>query len=135
MLCSFAVSIAAQDLELSFMSPSEGFRLTGAAATDESGYAVNKLGDVNDDEIKDFIIGAYHADPLSGANAGISYVIFGRDVIGGATPFSDITLTTGATALSSTIGFRVLGAGANDESGYAVGSAGDVHILHCNWQH
>ena len=109
------------------MSPSIGFRILGAAAGDQCGISVSDAGDVNGDGVDDIIVGALEADPPSGSRAGVSYVIFGRDIPGGATPFGDIQLTTGATPLPGSIGFRMLGAAVNDLSGYAVSAAGDVN--------
>ena len=104
-----------------------GFRIIGAAANDESGYFVSNAGDVNGDGIGDIMVGAPDGDPLSGSNAGISYVIFGRDVAGGATAFGDIQLTNGATALSNSVGFRMLGAASIDNNGHAMSAAGDIN--------
>jgi len=53
-------------------------------------------------------------------------VIFGRSVAAQAAhPFDDIQLTT--TALPANIGFRILGAAADDRSGCSVSAAGDVN--------
>src|SRR5690606_35183543 len=63
-------------------------------------------------------IGAYHADPLSRANAGESYVVFG----------STSGFPSGSLAgLDGSNGFRIDGAAAFDRSGYSVASAGDVN--------
>ncbi|OYW92746.1 MAG: hypothetical protein B7Z23_05945 [Pseudomonadales bacterium 32-61-5] len=105
-----------------------GFRILGAVVNDFSGSSVSCAGDVNGDGIDDIVIGAYQADPptLSAySDAGITYVIYGRDVPGDAVPFGDIYLSTIVTG--STIGFRILGANVGDSSGYRVANAGDVN--------
>eukprot|EP01032_Pedospumella_encystans_P039228 gene39228-biopygen21728 len=119
---------SAQDFLASTLPSSKGFQIIGAASSDLSGYAVSDLGDVNGDNIDDLIVGAYNADPTIGTTeAGISYIIFGTDVAGGATPYTNVVLTTGATALSPSIGFRLLGAADDDLSGRSVRGAGDIN--------
>ena len=54
-----------------------GFKLSGAAAGDRSGYSVASAGDVNGDGFADLIVGASGADP-HGNNSGASYVVFGK---------------------------------------------------------
>eukprot|EP01032_Pedospumella_encystans_P019233 gene19233-biopygen15659 len=103
-----------------------GFRVLGAAVGDTSGWQVACAGDVNGDGVSDIVIGAVNADPQpSKVNAGISYVIYGRKSIAGNNPFSDINLA--ALYLGSSVGFRILGAKFNDQSGNSVSSAGDIN--------
>ena len=124
-VCTFFVSHSAQDVALSSLSASRGFRIIGAEGGDESGYSVSNAGDVNGDSVDDIIIGALSANPSSGSDAGISFVLFGRDLAGGASPFGDVQLTIGA--LPSNTGFRILGAAVEDSSGQSVSAAGDVN--------
>ncbi|MFM9969185.1 MAG: putative Ig domain-containing protein, partial [Burkholderiales bacterium] len=95
-----------------------GFLINGQAPTDLSGGSVAGAGDVNGDGFADLIVGAYFSDPASGANAGRSYVVFGR-------------ATTTATNLSAiaagTGGFVINGQGASDYSGFSVAGAGDIN--------
>jgi hypothetical protein len=58
---------------------SAGVVLAGTDAYDVSGYSVGAAGDVNGDGIDDLIIGAFAANPNGRADAGQSYVLFGRD--------------------------------------------------------
>jgi len=92
-----------------------GFRIDGAATSDNSGNSVAGAGDVNGDDKDDVIIGAPNADP-NGNNSGSSYVVYGSD-----TP-TDIDLNSLDAA-----GFRIDGAAANDSSGRSVAGAGDVN--------
>ena len=51
------------NIDLSSLDGSNGFKLSGAAADDHSGYSVASAGDVNGDGFDDLIIGARGADP------------------------------------------------------------------------
>eukprot|EP01032_Pedospumella_encystans_P014657 gene14657-biopygen11963 len=93
-----------------------GFRILGAAANDYSGISVSYAGDVNGDGIDDIIVGAAAADPPAlgaDSNAGITYIIYGRDMPGGAPAFDDVYLAS-------------LGS-ADDQSGNGVSGAGDIN--------
>jgi len=67
-------------IELSSLNGFNGFVLNGIDGNDQSGGSVSSAGDVNGDGIDDIIIGAPSADPNGNADAGESYVIFGRDI-------------------------------------------------------
>ena len=60
------------------LNGSNGFKLSGVAADDDSGCSVASAGDVNGDGFDDLIIGANGADP-HGSASGASYVVFGHD--------------------------------------------------------
>jgi FG-GAP repeat/RTX calcium-binding nonapeptide repeat (4 copies) len=60
-------------LSLAALDGTNGFRLDGVDAYNNTGAYVGEAGDVNGDGLDDIIIGAHTADP-----AGESYVIFGR---------------------------------------------------------
>ncbi len=112
----------ASAISLSTLNGTTGFRLDGVADQDRSGRAVSAAGDVNGDGFADLIVGAYYADTngaTAGDNQGSSYVVFGK--AGGFS--SAISLST----LNGTAGFRLDGAAADDRSGVAVSSAGDVN--------
>ena len=94
-----------------------GFRLVGEGAVDRAGISVSGAGDVNGDGIDDIVVGAYKNDASSG-DAGASYVIFGGQGLTGS-----LSLTGVGTTIS---GFRLTGEAADDLSGRAVSSAGDV---------
>eukprot|EP01032_Pedospumella_encystans_P016379 gene16379-biopygen13389 len=108
------------------MPPSVGFRILGAATSDNSGVAVSAAGDVNSDGVDDVIIGARFGEPFAAKDSsGISYIVYGRKSINGAAVFGDVNLAS--IALGSLIGFRIFGASAGDVSGYSVSEAGDVN--------
>lgn len=92
--------------------------VTGVSAGDLAGYSVAAAGDVNNDGLSDFIIGAPTADP-NGAESGAAYVIFGS-AAGLPDSFS-------LASLNGTNGFRLSGVAAGDNAGLAVGAAGDIN--------
>ncbi|MFM9967933.1 MAG: beta strand repeat-containing protein [Burkholderiales bacterium] len=95
-----------------------GFVINGQGASDYSGTSVAAAGDINGDGLADMIIGAHASDPTTGAQAGRSYVIFGKT--------TNAAVDLSAIAVG-TIGFAINGQTANDGSGYSVASAGDVN--------
>jgi hypothetical protein len=107
----------AANIDLSTLNGVTGFRLSGEAAGDLSGYTVSSAGDVNGDGLADLIVGARGGDP-HGVDSGASYVVFGR-----AVSFANIDLSS----LNGATGFKLSGAAANDQSGVSVASAGDVN--------
>jgi len=65
------------DIDLSNLSPSQGFKIIGAAG-DGVGNSVGGAGDVNADGINDVIVGATWASPSGRTRTGAAYVIYGR---------------------------------------------------------
>ena len=105
-------------IDLSRLNGSDGFRITGEAGGDESGYSVGSAGDVNGDGFADVIIGA-PAATSNAALSGASYVVFGK-----ASGFaSNIDLSS----LDGSNGFKLSGVRARDFSGRSVASAGDIN--------
>ncbi|SFF17335.1 integrin alpha, partial [Nitrosomonas sp. Nm166] len=105
-------------LNLSSLDGSNGFRLDGAAADDDSGRSISSAGDVNGDGFDDVIIGAYGTDP-NGDRSGSSYVVFGKA--------SGFSATLDLSSLDGSNGFRLDGAVASHQLGQSVSSAGDVN--------
>src|SRR4029453_6569407 len=98
----------AADVNLSTLDGSNGFKLSGAAAGDASGYSVSAAGDVNGDGVDDLIIGAPHTD-LKFLYSGVSYVVFGR-----ASGFAaNVNLST----LDGSNGFKLRGVGGGADPG------------------
>jgi len=93
----------------------QGYRVDGAGAGHTSGYAVASAGDVNGDGRPDALVGAPTADYNGRTNSGSSYVVFGKTT----------TATIDLNALGIQ-GYRIDGAGAQDQSGAALAGAGDV---------
>ncbi|NEP09402.1 MAG: hypothetical protein F6K14_04020 [Symploca sp. SIO2C1] len=62
--------------DLSSLDGSNGFRLDGQSAYDQSGSFVSSAGDINGDGIDDLIIGTSSAES-NGSYSGSSYVVFG----------------------------------------------------------
>ena len=110
------------NLELSTLTGTDGFKLSGVAAFDFSGISVSAAGDVNGDGVDDVIIGADRADP-NGSDSGASYVVFGKDTAtAGAFP-ANLALST----LDGTNGSKLSGVAAGDNSGVSVSEAGDIN--------
>ena len=94
-----------------------GFVINGENNGDHSGRSVSSAGDVNGDGLDDLIIGAFLADIGNRANAGKSYVVFGK------TNTATINLSSIA---AGTGGFVINGDHSEGFSGRSVSSAGDV---------
>ena len=108
------------DLAIDLAVAGQGFKVFGAASGDYSGGSVSEAGDVNGDGYDDVITGANLADADDKVDAGISYIIFGRE-----RGFSDIDLATSLTGTAQ--GFKVFGAEQFDQSGNSVSGAGDIN--------
>lgn len=100
-----------------------GFVLLGEKTLEQSGFSLNGAGDVNGDDIADFIVGAPYATSQQKIAAGKSYVVFGsaNQTAWGNASFNLVDLMDG------TRGFMLLGEEANDRSGFAVNLAGDIN--------
>uniref|UniRef100_UPI0019523525 integrin alpha n=1 Tax=Leptolyngbya sp. CCY15150 TaxID=2767772 RepID=UPI0019523525 len=104
-------------LSLSSLNGSNGFRMDGVAASDNSGFSVSSAGDINGDGFDDLIIGALSADP-NGNYSGSSYVVFGE---------GEFSSTLNLSTLNGSNGFRLDGGAVFDFSGRSVSSAGDIN--------
>jgi VCBS repeat-containing protein len=107
------------NLDLSSMPASTGFTITGTAAANLTGHSVASAGDINGDGIDDLLIGAIYADGTGGADAGETYVVFGR-----TTGFGGVL---DLASLNGQTGFAIGGLAAGDFSGQSVSAAGDVN--------
>jgi Ca2+-binding RTX toxin-like protein len=116
-------------VNLSSLDGSNGFRLNGANAGEQSGYSVASAGDVNGDGLSDLIIGAFRADVNGVFRAGVSYVVYGGDAnldaLDAADGKADGQIDLGL--LDGVRGFRIGGVTKEDLSGYSASSAGDVN--------
>ncbi|WP_350309686.1 VCBS domain-containing protein [Aquariibacter lacus] len=95
-----------------------GFVINGQAAFDYSGRSVSAAGDVNGDGLADLVVGAFASNPITGPDAGRSYVVFGK---------STSTAVILSAVAGGTGGFVINGQAANDLSGFSVSAAGDVN--------
>ena len=109
----------ADNLDLSTLDGTNGFRLSGSAFNDFSGGSVATAGDINGDGFDDLIVGARGFDNGSTLNVGASYVVFGKA--------SGFAANLDLSALNGTNGFTLRGAAQNDYSGTSVASAGDIN--------
>src|SRR5215475_2924466 len=105
------------DVDLANLTPSQGIRFDGEAAS-QSGFSVAAAGDINGDGLADLIVGAPDASPDGREQAGSAVVIFGK-----TSGWSNIDLANPAPG----DGFRIDGAAAGDQAGYSVSSAGDFN--------
>jgi len=107
------------NFDLSTLNGSNGFKMSGAADSDRAGTWVASAGDVNGDGYDDVIVGAPYADP-NGDISGVAYVVFGRQ--NGIFP-ANLQLSS----LNGVGGFKLVGAAAGDQAGFAVTAGGDIN--------
>ncbi|MDA9176298.1 hypothetical protein N9O95_04345, partial [Alphaproteobacteria bacterium] len=105
--------------DLGSLDGTNGVRLKGANAGDESAYHVASAGDVDNDGKGDFLVGARHADNGTKLDAGITYVVFGDSLLSGNATFD-------LGSINGTTGVAILGIDAGDHAGISVNSAGDL---------
>ena len=113
-----------QVIDLTSLTPAQGFIIQGDAASDRAGWSVSSAGDVNGDGFGDLIVDAVLGDD-GGGNAGEAYVLFG-----GASGFGTNVggrQVIDLTSLSAAQGFVIQGDTAFDFAGFDVSSAGDVN--------
>ncbi|MCC7091837.1 MAG: FG-GAP repeat protein [Nitrosomonas sp.] len=105
-------------MDLSSLGGSNGFRVKVDEEDVLLGWSLDSAGDVNGDDIDDFIIGAPRKDNPNGENTGSSFVIFGKTT--GFDADLDVSVLNGSN------GFRIDGAVSGSSFGNGV-SAGDVN--------
>lgn len=97
-----------------------GFAINGQAKSDQSGFAVAGLGDINGDGLADIAIGGRFADTPTGKDSGRTYVMFG-------TPGRPATAINLANIAAGAGGFVINGRAPGDLSGHTVAAAGDIN--------
>ncbi|NIA69373.1 hypothetical protein HBA54_12300 [Pelagibius litoralis] len=105
-------------VDLSALTPTDGFVIRGDRGGDQAGRSVSSAGDVNGDGFDDLIVGAPFGDDGIDDQAGKAYVVFGK-----AGGFDTVDLT----GLSAANGFVIVGDTSGDRAGWSVSSAGDVN--------
>lgn len=102
---------------LSDLNGTNGFTVNGINVDDLLGTSISAAGDLNNDEVNDFVVSAVG----SNAEAGSSYVIFGKEAgntFGATLNLSDLNINQG---------FSVNGIVETDRSGESVSDLGDVN--------
>ena len=100
---------------LSSLNGTNGFKLDGEKAGDNSAWSLAGIGDFNADGYSDLFVRAVYASPGSVNQAGRCYVVFGGPTVG----------NTGLIALSNlngVNGFKLDGELASDRIGFIVGN-------------
>jgi len=100
-------------LSPAWLNGTNGFRLPGPRAGDESGALVDTPADFNDDGWPDLVIGAPYADP-NGTSSGQAYVVFGGPGVG-TSGWLDLLTLDGIN------GFTINGAAQYDLAGICTG--------------
>lgn len=108
----------AKEFNLSDLNGVNGFTINGISASDRSGMAVDRAGDVNGDGRDDIVISAYFASPGNRSQAGQVYIVFGNDAE---------SATLELSSLNGTNGVIINGIAVNDWTGRMVSSAGDLN--------
>jgi Ca2+-binding RTX toxin-like protein len=106
------------EFDLGTLDGSDGFKISGEAGSDYSGFSVSSAGDVNGDGFADMIVGAPFADP-NDTQSGAAYVVFGKA--------SGFAAEIDLSSLDGTNGFKLSGIDVYDYAGISVSSAGDVN--------
>jgi len=104
-------------VDLGALSASQGFRVDGAATSEEADYVVSSTRDFNNDGFADLLTGA----PLTatnGVDTGPAYLVFGKS--GG---FGNIDLAS----LAASQGVRIDGAASGNIAGRLVSAGGDIN--------
>mmetsp|Transcript_27875 Transcript_27875/g.30457 ORF Transcript_27875/g.30457 Transcript_27875/m.30457 type:complete len:1314 (+) Transcript_27875:27-3968(+) len=107
--------------DLASLTFDKGFRIDGAFANDLSGFSVTSV-DLNHDGYSDLVVSSYVYSPVVNSvpryYAGKVFIVFGKSARS-----SNVDLQS----LSSTDGFTIIGAEANDYTGYSLSNAGDIN--------
>jgi len=112
-------------IDLTTLTPSQGFIIQGDATGDSAGWSVSSAGDVNGDGFDDMIVGARLGDD-GGGNAGEAYLVFGRASDFGTADAAGRRVID-LTFFAPTLGFIIQGDLGSDLAGQSVSAAGDVN--------
>ena len=109
----------ASNIDVTSLTGTNGFKLSGEALLDNAGSSVSSAGDMNGDGFADIAIGAPGADTNANTTTGAVYVVFGKA--------AGFAANLNLSALNGTNGFKISGVAHLDSAGYSVASAGDVN--------
>ena len=104
---------------LTGVTSNQGFKLVDETGSGDNSRSVGILGDVNDDGIIDFIVGASKTDSGELTDNGAAYVVFGD--------LNGYPSTINLGSLDGTNGFRIYGKAAGDELGIEGSFIGDIN--------
>jgi hypothetical protein len=99
-------------------------RAAGVSGGDRSGAFVSDAGDVNGDGVGDLLVAAHRADPNGKADAGETYVVFGRTT--GFPAAFELRRLYPALGGNGSEGLIIKGIDADDRSGISVRGGMDV---------
>ena len=105
----------AADLDLGNIDGDNGFKISGVAGNDFSGYSVSAAGDIDGDGFGDLVVGARGNGSAVTGNA---YVVFGASSFNANLQLAD---------LEGDDGFRLSGVAGGDRTGISVSTAGDIN--------
>jgi len=97
--------------------------LVGESATDQAGWSVAGVGDLNDDGYDDVVVGAPFSD-IAASNGGAAYVVYGNASFSNQTDLGDATALVG-TDDDDQVGLSVASASGPGFDGVVVGAPGD----------
>ncbi|MBO1902238.1 FG-GAP repeat protein [Leucobacter weissii] len=97
-----------------------GYWINGVGSNDKFGWAAASIPDINDDDERELVVGAWSYDKTGGTNSGAVYVVNSGVTAG-------ITLETSGftTSLAGAAGFRIDGLAGNSQLGRSVGGITD----------
>jgi hypothetical protein len=107
------------DFPLASLDGSNGFRMSSSATSAQTGHSVALAGDMNNDGVRDLLIGARYAFPDGRSFAGQTYVVHSR--LGG------YPASINLDGLDGSSGSTIKGVSGADWSGSSVSPAGDLN--------
>ncbi|WP_158553211.1 MULTISPECIES: Ig-like domain-containing protein [Mesorhizobium] len=110
------------DIDTSIMPADSGLVIQGDEAGSQFGFSVSAAGDLNNDGIDDFIVGA----PGTISYTGTTYIVFGSETGLGTVDGTGRTVLDVST-LTASQGFIINGNGVQEFLGNSVSAAGDVN--------
>lgn len=113
-------------LNLSALTPDQGFVIRGQGAQDRYGSGVAGTGDMNGDGIADFAIGMRGYDGATADTGGV-LVFFGRQDSDYAGTIVNNQRELALASMNIAGHLLIRGANTNDQAGFAISAAGDVN--------